>query len=137
MRDVSFLKNYYESYDEEGRLISKHGQVEYVTTMHYIHKYLEKGAKILEVGAGTGRYSLALAEEGYEVEAVELIDHNVEIFKSKINNKNVNVSKGDALDLSMFKEESFEITLVLGPMYHLYTQEDKVRALREALRVTR
>lgn len=137
MRDLSFLKDYYENYDEEGRLISKHGQVEYITTMHYIHKYLQKGAKILEVGAGTGRYSLALAEEGYEVEAVELIEHNVEAFKSKIKSNNVRISKGDALDLSRFEEESFEVTLVLGPMYHLYTHEEKVKALGEALRVTK
>ena len=45
------LTNYYEAYDEEGRLISKHGMVEYITTMKYIEKYLKPNMRILEIGA--------------------------------------------------------------------------------------
>jgi hypothetical protein len=56
------LNAYYSRCDEDSRLLSRHGQVEYRTTMRYIHRYLTPGAKILEIGAGTGRYSLALAE---------------------------------------------------------------------------
>ena len=50
---------------------SRNGQLEYITTMCYIHALLPERAKILEVGAGTGRYSVALAKEGYDVSAVE------------------------------------------------------------------
>ena len=62
---VDYLESYYNQYDEEGRLLSQHGQVEYITTQKYIHDFLadDKGKKILEVGAGTGRYSVALAGE--------------------------------------------------------------------------
>ena len=89
---MNYLEQYYNSYDEDGRLLSQHGQVEYITTMTYIHKYLEKRRvsqepgeiRILEVGAGTGRYSLALAKEGYSVDAVELTEHNLKILRSKI-----------------------------------------------------
>lgn len=67
---MNHLENYYSNYDEEGRLLSKHGQVEYRTTMKYIHEMIGNGTKkILEVGAGTGRYSIALAKEGYELNA--------------------------------------------------------------------
>ena len=52
--------------------------------MKYIHKYLkDKNAKILDVGAGTGRYSVQLATEGYDVTAVELVKYNLGILKSK------------------------------------------------------
>ena len=51
--------------------------------MKYIHKFLEQGMRILEVGAGTGRYSLALAKEGFRVDAVELLEHNLNILRSK------------------------------------------------------
>ena len=79
------LEEYYNKFNEEKRLLRRHGQVEYITTMKYIHKYLEgkPGASILDVGAGTGRYSVALAEEGYDVTAVELVKHNLGILKSK------------------------------------------------------
>ena len=66
-----FLNDYYSNYDEEGRLLSRHGSVEFLTTTRYIDKYLSKGMKILEVGAGTGRYSLNYARKGYQVEAIE------------------------------------------------------------------
>ena len=36
MDTLELLTNYYSSYDEEGRLLSRHGSVEYLTTMHYI-----------------------------------------------------------------------------------------------------
>lgn len=143
---MHYLEEYYSDYDEEGRLLSQHGQVEYITTMTYIHRYLEKlenhgrsgKPRILEVGAGTGRYSLALAGEGYPVDAVELTAHNLGILRSKITERlPVTASQGNALDLSQFAEDTYDLTLVLGPLYHLYTREDQLQALREAVRVTR
>lgn len=80
MDTKEYLVNYYTNYDEEGRLLSKHGRVEYITTMKYIEKYLQPGMRIMEIGAGTGRYSHALAGKGYRVDAVELVEHNIEIF---------------------------------------------------------
>ena len=77
------LKAYYESWDEDARLASRHGQVEFLTTMHFIDRYLRPGMRVLEIGAGTGRYSHALAQRGYEVDAVELIAHNINVFRQK------------------------------------------------------
>ncbi len=96
--------------------------------------------KILEVGAGTGRYSIALAKEGYEVDALEYTEHNLAIMKEKIAGdgvSNIRTHHGTALDLSRFQDESFDMTLVLGPMYHLYTEDDKQKAMAEAIRVTK
>ena len=146
---MNHLENYYANYDEEGRLLSKHGQVEYRTTMKYIHEMLERcnrasetavEKKILEVGAGTGRYSITLAKEGHEVDALEYTEHNLEIMNGKIAGEglsNIKTHHGTALDLARFGDESFDLTLVLGPMYHLYTKEDKETAMREAIRVTK
>lgn len=131
------LEKYYLKFCEDKRLTRRHGKVEYITSMKYIHEYLgeNKNAKILDVGAGTGRYSVALANEGYDVTAIELVKHNLGVLKSK--NSNVKAYHGNALDLSRFEEETFDVTLVFGPMYHLYTIEDKVKALNEAKRVTK
>ncbi|AEB76012.1 class I SAM-dependent methyltransferase [Clostridium botulinum] len=131
------LEKYYNKFCEDKRLTRKYAKVEYITSMKYIHDYLEdnKNAKILDVGAGTGRYSIKLANEGYDVTAIELVKHNLGVLKSK--GSTVKAYQGTAVDLSRFSENTFDMTLVFGPMYHLYTFEDKVQALEEAKRVTK
>lgn len=112
--------------------------VEFLTTMRYIEKYLKPGDRICEIGAGTGRYSHALARRGYRVDAVELVEHNIEIFRQNTRlDENVSVIRGNALDLSAFLDDQYDITLLLGPLYHLYNEADKRQAIREALRLTR
>lgn len=107
MEVKEYLSNYYEQHDEDGRLTSKYGMVEYITTMNYIEKYLKPGMRIMEIGAATGRYSHALAQRGYQVDAVELIEHNIEIFKQNTAlGEPVTITQGNAMDLSAF-ETSF------------------------------
>ncbi len=127
----------YDNGREDNRLIkSRHGQLEYFTTKTYIDKYAKQSDSILEIGAGTGKYSIELAKEGYNVTAVELVPINVKILKENAKGiKNLKAFEGDALDLSMIKDSSFDIVLVLGPMYHLYSKKDQLRAIEEALRV--
>lgn len=131
MEENRYLSNYYENYDENSRLVSKHGMVEYITTMKYVEKYLGPGMQIIEIGAATGRYSHALARMGYHVDAVELVEHNIEIFKQNtLDGENITVTQGNAVDLSAFESETYDITLLLGPMYHLYNTEDKHKIIR-------
>ena len=79
-----YLVDYYNTHDEDVRLLSKHGRVEFLTTVKYIEQYLKDGMKIIEIGAATGRYSHYFAQKGFEVDAVELIEHNIEIFKETV-----------------------------------------------------
>lgn len=138
MNSFEALTNFYSNYDEEGRLLSKHGQVEYLTTMRYIEKYLRPGMRILEIGAATGRYSHTLAREGYRVDAVELIQHNIDIFNTLTQpGEDITIRQGNAMDLSFLQDETYDITLLLGPMYHLYAEEEQLKALSEAIRVTK
>lgn len=73
MNEVEKIINkYYNNYDEDSRLIKdKAHSIEYITTTKYIGKYLKEGDRILEVGAGTGRYSINYAKNGYRVDSVE------------------------------------------------------------------
>ena len=133
-----YLNEYYSNYDEEHRLRSRHGLVEFHTTMRYIDRYLKPGDRVLEIGAATGRYSHALARRGYWVNAVELIEHNIELFKQNTKEgENVSIVQGNAVSLDMFESDTFDITLLLGPMYHLFTKEEQLKALKEAVRVTK
>lgn len=127
---------YYKNYDEDGRLKRKSHLPEYLTTMRYIEKYLTPDSKILEIGAGTGRYSIALADKGYDVTAVELVPHNIETMKKKVKpDHNIKIYEGNACDLSFIDSDTYDIVLLLGPMYHLFTDSDKHKAISEAIRV--
>ena len=138
MEICDYLQIYYESHDEDARLLSRAGQLEFLTTMRYIEKYLKPGMRILEIGAATGRYSHTLARMGYQVDALELIDHNIEIFQKNTQpGENITIRQGNAIDLSAFPADTYDITLLLGPMYHLFTENDKLQALSEAIRVTK
>ncbi len=135
----SDIIRYYEQYDEEGRLTRRRwGQVEYLTTMKYLRKYLRPGERVLDIGAGTGRYSIALASEGYDVMAIELGEHNLAILQEKITaDMTIQAMQGNALDLSCLESERFDVTLMLGPMYHLKTGAQFKQAISEAMRVTK
>lgn len=133
-----YLNDFYNQYDEDNRLALKHGSVEFLTTMHYIEKYIKPGDRVLEIGAATGRYSHALARLGYTVDAVELVNRNIGIFRQKTQpDEDITITQGNAMDLSPFSDNLYDITLLLGPLYHLYSKEDKQQALREAIRVTK
>lgn len=136
--DTTYIVNFYNNYDEDNRLALRHGSVEFLTTMRYIEKYLKPDSKIIEIGAGTGRYSHALAQQGYTVDSVELVEHNIEVFKENtMPGEKITIRQGNAMDLSEFDDNEYDITLLLGPLYHLYNKEDKRRAISEAIRVTK
>ena len=121
-----YLIDFYNHYDEDSRLASRHGMVEFLTTMRYIERFLSPGDRILEIGAGTGRYSHALARKGFPVDAVELVPYNIAVFQEKtLSSEQITITQGNALDLGNFADESYDVTLLLGPLYHLYTPEDQ------------
>ena len=133
------IRSFYQEANEDSRLQrTRHGQLEYAVTMHYIHRFAVPDARVLEIGAGTGRYSIALAREGMNVTAVELVESNLAVLRENSRGiENLQSFQGDATDLSRFEDQSFDVALVLGPLYHLYETEDVRKAIDEAIRVTK
>ncbi len=131
------VQEIYKVFNENVRLNrSKAARVEFLTTIRYIEKYLKTGDKILDIGAGAGEYSFHFARKGYEVTAVELADANIEAFRKKIMPEDtLTLLQGNALDLSAFPDDAFDIVLLFGPLYHLHSDEDKLKCLEEAKRV--
>lgn len=131
------LIRYYEKFDEDRRLGRKHGQVEFFVSLAYIKKYLKKYGckKVADIGAGTGAYSLELNKMGYDMTAVEYVRKNLEVLRNK--QSRVKTFLGDAKNLSMLKENSFDATILFGPIYHAISFEDKIKILNEAKRITK
>ncbi len=130
------LEKYYNKFNEDKRLLSRHGQVEFAVAMKYIHEVIgnRAGLDIADIGAGTGRYSVALADEGHNVVAVEYVKKNVSQIKMKSNK--VVAKQGTATKLKL-ENDSFDVVLLFGPTYHLFSHEDKLKAISEAKRIVR
>ncbi len=142
------LEQYYNKFKEDHRLTTRHGIVEFSTSMHFIKKAAnfisqkndeqkdcKASVKIADIGAGTGRYSVELCHLGFDVTAVELVNHNLEILRSK--HENIKTWQGDARNLHFLEDNSFDITILFGPMYHLHGEKNKIQALQEAKRITK
>ncbi|MEH7011308.1 class I SAM-dependent methyltransferase [Neobacillus niacini] len=137
---MSSIINYYNQFDEWGRLDRE--PIEFQVNWHFIKKYLPKTGHILDNGAGPGKYSMQLANEGYTVTLTDLTPRLVEIAESKAQELNISGQfngffKADARDLTMIDDEQFDASLMLGPLYHLQEEEDRIRAVNELHRVTK
>ena len=132
------IEKYYNKHEEDHRLTTRHGKVEYLVSMKYIHEFLPENKtdfKIADIGAGTGRYSVALADEGWDVTAVELVKHNLEVLESK--HAKVKCWPGDARNLSFLADSTFDLTIFFGPLYHLHGDEQRLKAFNEVKRITK
>lgn len=132
---LSNIERHYNKHPEDLRLLRRHGMVEFETTMHHLHRFLKPGDSILDIGAGTGRYASALTAEGYQVKAVELVKRNIEAFLKR--EPTADVVQGDARNMPFLADGTADVTLLLGPLYHLFGDEEKLKALNEAKRVTK
>lgn len=132
---LSNIEHHYNKHPEDLRLLRRHGIVEFSTTMHHLHRFLKPGFTLLDIGAGTGRYTSALMAEGYCVKAVELVRRNIEVFLKR--EPSAEVMQGDARHMPSIPDNYADITLLLGPLYHLIGDEEKLKALSEAKRVTK
>lgn len=137
---MSEIISYYNQFDEWGRL--EREPIEFTVNWHYIKKYLPNNGKVLDNGAGPGKYSMELANEGYNVTLTDLTPRLVEIAKSKAVELNFidqfnDFIVADARELTMLEDEQFDASLMLGPMYHLQDEMDRMKAVHELYRVTK
>ena len=135
--DTELVQELYCRFDENSRLTkSQAARVEFLTTVRYIERYLNPGDRILDIGAGAGEYSLYFAKKGYRVSALELADSNIRAFRAKLTcDESIDLVQGNALDLSRYEDAFFDTVLLLGPLYHLHEEADRLRCIAEAKRV--
>lgn len=125
--EIEQIQKTYEIFNEDTRLNrSKAARVEFLTNVKYIEKYLSQGDSILDVGAGAGEYSIYFARNGYKVSALELTDANIKAFRAKIREEDeIDLIQGNAIDLSAYRDNSFDVVLLFGPLYHLHNEGDR------------
>lgn len=130
--------NYYNGYDEENRLNKNNvHKLEYLTSIHYLDKVIKPGSRILDVGAGTGKYAFYLANKGFSVTAGDIVPRFVELMRERLNcsTLRMDIYWGDACDLSRFDSCSYDAVLCMGPLYHLKEEKDRSKVIEQCLRV--
>jgi len=128
---------YDHSAEYEWERLARH-RVEYVTTWRAMQEFIPPASAILDIGGGPGRYSIALARAGHRVTLLDLAEANVIYAREKaaeLNAPILDFIHGDALDLRQFTDAVFDVVLLMGPLYHLLAEEDRRRAVSEALRI--
>ena len=135
LRDVV---EYYERYAEESRLEQGPSRLEFERTRDILTRVLPAPpARVVDVGGAAGVYSAWLAASGYDV---RLLDGSPRLV-AEARKRNATLTRqitaldvGDARALP-YEDGSAEIVLVMGPLYHLPSRDDRLAALREAMRV--
>lgn len=120
------MKNYvvesYENYQEENRLSTNNARrIEFLTTTRIFDELLKGSRDILDCETGTGVYAFYLADQGYNVTATDITPRHIDIIRKQLETKNYQMKTSvlDATDMSIFKDESFDVVLNMGPFYHL------------------
>lgn len=134
--DVSDIAAMYNSDPEKEHSRLERHQLEYDLTLRFLQQYLPSKGSILEVGAATGRYTVALANQGYRLTAVDLSAALIERCRKNIVKEGleeqVRFVVADARNLGKVQEKEFDAALLMGPLYHLVEEEDRKIALKEA-----
>ena len=144
MKDL--VKKYYaeNAVEEWKRLIrDPYHQLEFITTMHFLKKYLPEKGLILDAGGGPGRYTIELAKLGYDIVLLDLTPELLEIAKEQIKKENLQakvkqIIEGSIEDLSIFKDNTFDAVICLGGVLsHILEKKDRLRAILELKRVAK
>ncbi len=142
----SRVKNFYTATvrDEWRRLVrDAYHRLEFETTLHFLEKYLPKNGLILDAGGGPGRYTVELAQRGYQMVLLDMTPANLAFAQRQIKRKKLQanvqeVVEASIVDLSRFPDESFDAVICLGgPLSHILDAKQRAQAISELLRVAR
>ena len=135
--DIADVVAHYESSLEEDRLSTGLAALELVRTQEILHRHLPAPpARVLDVGGGTGVHADWLLADGYRVHLLDAAPRHVDRAVGELASRGLTAEVGDARQLSC-RGDSFDVVLVLGPLYHLHERSDRLLVLEEARRVVR
>lgn len=135
------IEKFYDQYVYQEWTRRDRHPLEFIIIEHYLKKFLFlENFKIADIGGGPGRYAVTLAQWGHTVSLIDLSKANIDFARSKVcelglEKKITEIDRGDSRDLSRFEDETFDVVLLMGPLYHLIHEEDRVRTLLEVKRI--
>ena len=133
MENMDEVYEFYNNGAEIDRLERGLGIVEFYRSKEIISQYINGKSVIYDIGGGIGRYSSWLAEQGHDVTMVEYAPTAVDYAKKNMTTP-YKAEVGDARDIHL-PDDSADVVLLMGPLYHLQNKAERTKALNEAYRV--
>lgn len=112
-------------------------RIEFELNKRFIYKYISAGDSVLDIGGGPGRYALDMAGKGCSITLVDLSQGNIDFAKAKAAELGVEIDAkcGDARCIESMVHGPFDAVLLMGPLYHLPAENDRMEAVQAALRL--
>lgn len=124
------IRETYRDAREEGRAEeSRYAALEFHYTKKHIREYIQPGAKVIELGCGTGYYAMCFSDSCGEYTGVDITPENIALFNQKASERGLRHVKGqigDATKLEGIPDAYYDVVLCLGPLYHLPEGERKL-----------
>ena len=133
--DIKAVKAYYDANSvHEWERFDRH-PYEFELTKRKLNRYIKPGDCVLDIGGGPGRYSLYFAEKGCKVTLLDLSDNNIALAKEKAKEKGFEIEAiaGNALEAHKLLNHTYDHVLLMGPMYHLPEEKDRIAVVNQAL----
>ena len=108
---------------------------EFLLTCRMLDRYIKPGDKVLDIGGGPGRYSLYLASKGCAVTLFDLSVGNTQFAAERAAEQNLPLQTvtGNACEADKLVSGQFDHVLLMGPLYHLLDENDRIRAVNAAI----
>jgi len=117
---IHFYNNLAQEYDAEQEEFAFVRQPEKELLLATFKKVLKPNMRVLEIGAGTGRFTLEMASHVKEVVAVDIAENMLDVMRKKISDQkreNVKIFCGDFLDLEL--DGSFDLIVSFSAIEYL------------------
>ena len=137
MDDAEIVRAFYQQDDDyEWRRFEQH-PIEFELTKRFLRRYVQTGQRVLDVGGGPGRYALFCAAQGCDVTLVDLAENHVRVAKQRAEEAGLPLRAlaGDARGVDRLVDGPFDHILLMGPLYHLTSEADRVRCVQACLRL--
>jgi len=133
---IKIVQEYYDS-DAEKEWSRIADRPEFLLTCRMLDRYIKPGDKVLDIGGGPGRYSFYLADKGCDVTLFDLSSENIKFAQRQAVEQNLSIKTivGDAREADKLSTEQYDHVLLMGPMYHLLEECDRVASVNAALKL--
>jgi len=139
--DFGKVRAYYDLFDENARLESPEGQLEFARAKELLRRHLPTSGRVLDLGSGPGRYAEFIAGLGHRVVLADVSQSSLDLARSRMARADL-ASQVDGYDVTNstdlpYQRDEFDAVVAFGPFYHLLGEQERQSAADEIRRVTR
>jgi phosphinothricin acetyltransferase len=132
--------HYDSSIEREAVRLEKHSAVEFAITLRHLTRWIPPASVVVDIGVGVGHYARALAERGCSLHLCDISRKLLDAAVSRLRGAGligqvIQARQVSAVSVDCVEDASCDAALLLGPLYHLVSKQDRTRAIMEVVRM--